>query len=255
MKQMKFFLVALMAVVMGMSVTSCMNGDDNTQVNDLPVLGKVKDSFLGLTFTSLDGFTFKSKNTVEGTTNFMPGDFIVATCSYDTEVDIDYTTNTINATIGSTKKISGNAVYSTTKAEDEGEHPSYVSDRGVISITDLTPAMIDNYNLLVPIQYFAFEKIASHTFFMVYYSDENELKGKTDLKLFLRHTSTEEKAKETYRAFSYRVFDIRSAIEAYKNANEGRYPSNITIVSEANSSNNDVPKTTTTTPVTYTFRE
>ena len=33
MKQMKFFLVALMAVVMGMSVTSCMNGDDNTQVN------------------------------------------------------------------------------------------------------------------------------------------------------------------------------------------------------------------------------
>ena len=163
-------------------------------------------------------------------------------------MDIDYTTNTINATIGSTEKISGNAVYSTTKAEDEGEHPSYVSDRGVISITDLTPAMIDNYNLLVPIQYFAFEK-------MVYYSDENELKGKTDLKLFLRHTSTEEKAKETYRAFSYRVFDIRSAIEAYKNANEGRYPSNITIVSEANSSNNDVPKTTTTTPVTYTFRE
>ena len=62
MKQMKFFLVALMAVVMGMSVTSCMNGDDNTQVNDLPVLGKVKDSFLGLTFTSLDGFTFKSSN-------------------------------------------------------------------------------------------------------------------------------------------------------------------------------------------------
>ena len=42
MKQMKFFLVALMAVVMGMSVTSCMNGDDNTQVNDLPVLGKPK---------------------------------------------------------------------------------------------------------------------------------------------------------------------------------------------------------------------
>ena len=33
MKQMKFFLVALMAVVMGMSVTSCMNGDDNTPVS------------------------------------------------------------------------------------------------------------------------------------------------------------------------------------------------------------------------------
>ena len=30
MKQMKFLLVALMTVLMGMSVTSCMNGDDNT---------------------------------------------------------------------------------------------------------------------------------------------------------------------------------------------------------------------------------
>ena len=39
MKQVKFFLVALMAVVMGMSVTSCMNGDDNHNVTmtDNPV--------------------------------------------------------------------------------------------------------------------------------------------------------------------------------------------------------------------------
>ena len=29
MKQVKFFLVALMAVVMGMSVTSCMKGENN----------------------------------------------------------------------------------------------------------------------------------------------------------------------------------------------------------------------------------
>ena len=32
MKQMKFFLVALMAVVMGMSVTSCMNGTITTML-------------------------------------------------------------------------------------------------------------------------------------------------------------------------------------------------------------------------------
>ena len=32
MKQVKFFLVALMAVVMGMSVTSCMNGDETTML-------------------------------------------------------------------------------------------------------------------------------------------------------------------------------------------------------------------------------
>ncbi len=61
MKQVKFFLVALMAVVMGMSVTSCMNGDDNTQVNDLPVLGKVKDSFLGLISLHWMDLLFKIK--------------------------------------------------------------------------------------------------------------------------------------------------------------------------------------------------
>lgn len=254
MKQMKFFLVALMAVVMGMSVTSCMNGDNNTQVSDRPILGKVKDSFLNLTFTSLDGYTFKSKNAVEGTTNLMTNDFIVASCSYDTDVDIDPTTNTINATIGSVEKISGNSVWGTTKANDEGENPDHASNRGVISISDLTPFMIDNYNLLIPIQYFAFEKIASHTFSLVYYSDEDELKGKTDLKLFLRHVSTEEDEKETYRAFSYRVFDISNALQAYESLNK-KYPNNIAIVVETNSSNNDVPKTTTTSSVTYTFKE
>ena len=30
MKQMKFLLVALMTVLMGCLITSCMNGDDNT---------------------------------------------------------------------------------------------------------------------------------------------------------------------------------------------------------------------------------
>lgn len=43
MKQMKFLLVALMAVVMGMSVTSCMNGDDNTIVQRSDFVRVVQD--------------------------------------------------------------------------------------------------------------------------------------------------------------------------------------------------------------------
>ncbi|WP_291592988.1 hypothetical protein [Bacteroides sp.] len=43
MKQMKFFLVALMAVVMGLSVTSCMNGDDNTIVQRTDFVRVVQD--------------------------------------------------------------------------------------------------------------------------------------------------------------------------------------------------------------------
>ena len=43
MKQMKLFLVALMAVVMGLSVTSCMNGDDNTIVQRSDFVRVVQD--------------------------------------------------------------------------------------------------------------------------------------------------------------------------------------------------------------------
>ena len=45
MKQMKFLLVALMTVLMGMSVTSCMNGDDNT-IYTGPAFAKCTNYFL-----------------------------------------------------------------------------------------------------------------------------------------------------------------------------------------------------------------
>ena len=53
MKQVKFFLVALMAVVMGVSVTSCMNGDDNSGPRTLSVIAKL-DSY-GSNFKMIDG--------------------------------------------------------------------------------------------------------------------------------------------------------------------------------------------------------
>ena len=58
MKQVKFLFVALMAIVMSVSVTSCMNTDNNTQVSNQPIIGKVKENFLNLIFTSMDGYTF-----------------------------------------------------------------------------------------------------------------------------------------------------------------------------------------------------
>lgn len=256
MKQVKFFLVALMAAVMGVSVSSCMNGDDNTQVNGYPFIVKVTDNFLGLTFKTTDGsITLKAKNTFEGATNLSTGDFVYLVCSYDTELDIEASTNTINVTVDGAEKISVDyGVVATTKEEDESDAAQHKSDRGVISITDYAPTMIDNYNLLIPIQYFAQESISKHAFKLVYYTDESELEGKTELKVYLRHTSTEEKTKETLRAFSYRVFDLSNALYAFKQANK-KNPTNIVIVAETNSSNNDIPKTTTTFSAPYTFKE
>ena len=254
MKQMKFFLVALLTVVMGVSVTSCMNGDDNTQVSDRPIIGKVKDNFLNLTFTSLDGYTFKSKNTVDGTSNLMTNDYILAICNYDTSIDIDPSTNTINATVSGVEKISGNAVVETSKTEDGAEGAIYKSNRGVINIDNIKPLFIDNYNLLIPIQYFAYEKRTAHTFKLVYYSDESEMAGKTTLKVYLRHTSTEDQTKETKYDYVYRVFNLNSALRSFKTLN-GSYPTKIVIEAEINTGTNKVPESTNPTSVDYAFKE
>ncbi len=255
MKQMKFFLVALMAVVMGMSVTSCMNGDNNTQVNDYPIIGKVKDSMLGsFTFTGLDGYTYKTKNVVSDAVSFYSGDYIIAACSYDTEVDIDHSTKTVNVTVGAVEKISGNEVSPTTKEEDTGENAMYKSNRGVYSASDYVPAMMDNYNLLMTIRYRAHEKRDKHSFRLVYYTDESEMKDKTELKLYLRHNSEEELEKEKGYDIVYRSFNIYGAIQTYYQLN-GKYPTRIVIETEANTSDATVPEKTTPVSMDYTFKE
>lgn len=61
MKQMKFFLVALMAVVMGMSVTSCMNGD-NESTYDLGVYASVVDDVTSICLLGDDGNIYYPEN-------------------------------------------------------------------------------------------------------------------------------------------------------------------------------------------------
>ncbi len=72
MKQVKFFLVALMAVVMGMSVTSCMNGDDNHNVTmTVPVKYNFGSFLMGMQLRSwfqLQNWAFGWKYVY----NFMP---------------------------------------------------------------------------------------------------------------------------------------------------------------------------------------
>lgn len=257
MKQVKFLFVALMAIVMSVSVTSCMNTDNNTQVSNQPIIGKVKENFLNLIFTSMDGYTFTAKNAVSNTTSIHEGDFIVAACTYDTDIDMDHNKRTVQATISAVEKISGNSIYPTTKAEDTAENSNYASDRGVICISDyyLKPAMADNQNLIIPIQYFAKEKRTSHKFSLVYYTDESELAGKSELTLYLRHNSTETKEEEKKLDFVWRVFNIEGALRAYKEKNGGKYPKQLIIAAETNTTNNDVPKTTTNTTIDYKFQE
>lgn len=75
MKQVKFFLVALMAVVMGMSVTSCMNGDDNHNVTmTVPVKYNYSSFLMG------DGTTKLVPTTELG---LLDGTMFIISCQYD----------------------------------------------------------------------------------------------------------------------------------------------------------------------------
>ena len=74
MKQMKFLLVALMAVVMSVSVTSCMKGDDNTTGSGYTV-AKVKSNMSSISFTTIDGYTLLA-GANSSLTTAKPGDFV-----------------------------------------------------------------------------------------------------------------------------------------------------------------------------------
>ena len=255
MKQMKFLLVALMAVVMGMSVTSCMNGDDNTTGEGYTV-AKVKDnSFTSMTFSTYDGYTLVTKEYYSGLSNVNSDDFVYLAYTYDRETDIDASTKTISITITGAQKVSGNAVNGIMNADND----LYKSDKPVITISDgyLVPLMFDNDNLVLPIQYYAKEDATKHTFNLVYYTDK--LKGdkngedKNDgLTLYLRHKSTE--TGESIAIFSYKTFDISQAIIAYQ-GKYSSYPSTIYIETEkSTSTDGKVPETTTPVSITYTHK-
>ena len=255
MKQMKFLLVALMAVVMSVSVTSCMKGDDNTTGSGYTV-AKVKSNISSISFTTIDGYTLLA-GANSSLTTAKPGDFVYLAYTYDTETDVDAASKTIKITIAGAQIVSGNPILGIQKSED-GE--SYKSNKPVITISDgvLSPLMFDNDNLILPIQYYAKEDASKHKFTLVYYTDK--LKGdkngedKNDgLTLYLRHNS--EETGEGTHIFSYKTFDISRAISAYYREYGNSYPSKIYIEIEKNSNTDGkVPETTTSTSFDYTHK-
>lgn len=251
MKQMKFFLVTLMVVLMGVSVTSCLKGDDNTEVQAYTVAKVTDNMFAYVSFLDISGYKMISKNIVTELSNVNSGDFIYMLYTYDTKTDVDPNSQTINITVNAAQKISGNSVNGITEEMDADD--TYASDRPVIEISNeySKPLMFDNYNLVIPIQYYAKENIDKHKFSLVYYTDK--LKGKEEnagLTLYLRHQS--EETGESLRYFSYRTFDLKEVLSAYKEE-YGSFPANIIIRIEKNSlSNGEVP--TKTTPVSFEYK-
>ena len=121
MKQVKFFLVALMAVVMGMSVTSCMNGDDNHNVTmTVPVKYNYSSFLMG------DGTTKLVPTTELG---LLDGIMYIISCQYD-QSQVSANSNSIPVTLLSTPLCidpKGDESLSTTKTKPT--NPLYTLDK------------------------------------------------------------------------------------------------------------------------------
>lgn len=239
MKQMKFFFLALMAVVMSVSVTSCMNGDDNTIV---PIAGisTLKSNYLQPEFQTVGvETTFIANNLVENLTSAQPGDIIFLSAQYDSKTQaVDQNTTKIYVDVNFAFKLNSNVNANFYEKKDE---VGYLSNRTIIPLSSYqgaTPSMYGSDWVIIPIPYYMekYDNLSKHSFSLAYFEDE-EVQNST-LRLHLYHNSSEEIAKETainvnYNPYeSHKAFNISGLISRFKSNNEGKAPQKIVIVTQ-----------------------
>lgn len=214
MKQVKFFLVALMAVVMGMSVTSCMKGENNTVV---PV-----DGVITLVNTFPYQFQVEGSNVIfEASSMSIPGlssdaysgDIVLLNAQYDTETQpVDQNTKKIIVEAAGAEKLNVNSYVSS-------DDVTY--NRSIISLSrygsSVSPYLYSAKWIIFPMP-FCVEKeenVSSHTFYLVY-DKENTANDDNTMVLRLRHTSTEDADKEKTVVTRYRAFNIANVVSRFE---------------------------------------
>ncbi|WP_073348534.1 hypothetical protein [Bacteroides congonensis] len=237
MKQMKFFLVALMAVVMGMSVTSCMNGDDNNGPQPLSVIARL-DSY-GSSFKMIDGT--KLIPTDPTSIMLLNSGMYIVNGQYNRE-DINASTASITFTLTSTPtNIDGPNVTSTPDEADatmytlnyENVYYPYMFDKNTL----ILPAMFHFKNSSVATE--VEEELKKHKFIISY--DETKVsEGGETLDLYVNHIITEDKD-ETRRehTVSYQAYDLSYLVNRFSTLKK------IVIHAQVNSSSNKLDDSST----------
>lgn len=214
MKQMKFFLVALMALVMGMSVTSCMKGDDNSIV---PVSGIItlKSTFPYQFQVEGSDVVFEASSmTIPGlASDAYNGDIVLLYSQYDSKTQaVDQNTKKVIVEVSSALKLNVNASATTSDVE---------YNRSIIPLStygsNLTPYLYSANWLIFPIPYYVEkeENASSHMFYLVYdktHADNNE----TTMVLRLRHSSSEDVKDEKIVNTGFKAFRITSLVSEFE---------------------------------------
>lgn len=223
MKQLKFLMVAL-TLLMGISLTSCMGESDPTRnevaplklVNTYPFTFQYPDNGLKVVATN------SSELLANISLDMNYGDIILIQFTFNgDEQPITETTKEIEAKVSIGSNYSANAESVVTDNNGAGEPYENATINGLESGYSSAAMMYyDKNTLLVPIWFLA-KSMDKHDFTLVY--DQNEVGSEEDvLKLYLRHSNSEEKPAEM--AAAYKAFDIRGALATY-----GKTPAKIRI--------------------------
>ena len=243
MKQMKFLLVALMAVVMSVSVTSCMNGENN------PI-------YTGLAVAECVG-TYPATFAVSNNQKLVVKDATLLDLKYGTTYMFYYQFNTEEqsasaASITVTLYQGSAPVAIDADYDDEGpksNSPDYEADAALYSLgTSLFPSSFLLYNkkLLVPFGYWVKveentdkqkEELNKHSFVLTY-DVTNIASGAKTLELTLNHKISDAEGEKVTRdrwAEGYKVYDLTAAITAFSEKS-GTVPTTIKIKTKLNTS-------------------
>lgn len=214
MKQVKFLLVALMAVVMGVSVTSCMKGEDNSIV---PVGGIItlKNTFPYQFQVEGSGVVYEASNlTIPGlSADVSTGDIILLQAQYDTKKQaVDQNTKKIVVDVSAALKLNEKTMSSLDDVE---------FNRSIIPLSrygsDVVPFLYSANWVIFPMPFYVEkdESISNHQFYLVY--DKKHADNNTNtMVLRLRHVSSDDATKETIIKSPYKAFDLRNVVSAFE---------------------------------------
>lgn len=214
MAKLKIWMVAL-TLIMGVSLTSCVNGDDNTIQ---PVYGPIllKSTFPYQFQAEGSDVVFEANSaTITGLSdNAYPGDMVYLNAQYDTSTQaVDENTKKIIVTVTSAEKLNENTYISQ-------EDVSY--NRSVLSTSELganySPALYSKNWLIFPIAFYI-EKLEmasalKHSFYLVY-DAEHEDNNETTMVLRLRHQSNDDASKEKSSALLSKAFKITDLVRNF----------------------------------------
>lgn len=262
MKQMKIFLVAVMALVMGVSVTSCMKGDDNnTQI--LPAIVEVTSSLGFSSMTTLEGYTIQPTNTTieKAFPSSTKMGYIYYSFDPTSEANLNYqTTKKVSAELQYATSIDNTVVVTTKGASNDSVGNSSIkSITNVIDIaTNTKKFTIKNKKAILGLDYFMSKK--EHYTSLVCYEEEMTPTA-TDLVLYMRNNTNGDDKSTSLSSYNYyqsgyipfyiKAFDLYSAIQKFKSST-GKNPANIVIKASVNNNDLELTDELTSFSVAYT---